>query len=63
MNILIADDERPARSELRHILEEVLDHPSVVEADCGEAAVEAMGQVRLMPSSWTSTWATCGEPP
>ena len=47
MNILIADDERPARSELRHILEEVLDHPSVVEADCGEAAVEAMGQVRF----------------
>lgn len=44
MNILIADDERPARSELRHILEEVLDHPSVVEADCGEAAVEAMAQ-------------------
>lgn len=47
MNILIADDERPARSELRHILEEVLVHPTVVEADSGEAAVEAMGQVRF----------------
>lgn len=47
MKILIADDERPARSELRHILEEILEGPAVVEADSGEAAVECMGGNRF----------------
>lgn len=42
MRILIADDERPARSELRHILSGLLPDAEFLEAGSGAEAIEEM---------------------
>lgn len=44
MRIAIVDDERPARRELRHQLEELLPGASVEEGDSGAAALELAGE-------------------
>lgn len=41
MKILIVDDERPARAELRYILEQLQADATIDEATTGEAALEA----------------------
>ncbi len=40
MRIAIVDDERPARSELRHLIEEILPDAKIVEADSGQNALD-----------------------
>ena len=40
MRIAIVDDERPARSELRHQIQELLKEAEIVEGDSGAAAYE-----------------------
>ena len=47
MRVLIADDERPARSELRHILEPLLPGAEFQEADSGGSAIEFMSEDRF----------------
>lgn len=42
MRILIADDERPARGELRELLSEMIQNAEFVEAASGAEAIEAM---------------------
>ena len=38
MRIAIVDDERPARSELRHQIQELLKEAEIVEGDSGAAS-------------------------
>ena len=40
MRIAIVDDERPARSELRHQIQELLKEAEIVEGDSGAAALQ-----------------------
>ena len=42
MRILIADDERPARGELRELLSELIQNAEFMEAASGTEAIEAM---------------------
>ena len=42
MRILIADDERPARGELRELLSEMIQNAEFAEAASGTEAIEAM---------------------
>ena len=43
MRIAIVDDERPARSELRHQIQELLKEAEIVEGDSGAAALQIAG--------------------
>ena len=43
MRIAIVDDERPARSELRHQIQELLKETEIVEGDSGAAALQLAG--------------------
>ena len=43
MRIAIIDDERPARSELRHQIQELLKEAEIVEGDSGAAALQIAG--------------------
>ena len=43
MRIAIVDDERPARSELRHQIQELLKEAEIVEGDSGAAALQLAG--------------------
>ena len=43
MRIAIVDDERPARSELRHQIQELLKEEEIVEGDSGAAALQLAG--------------------
>ena len=43
MRYLLADDERPARSDLRQILSDLVPEAQFHEASSGEEAIEAMG--------------------
>lgn len=45
MRILLADDERPARSELRSLLEELSAQSVFVEAASGEEAIDSMSKM------------------
>lgn len=47
VKIGIIDDERPARSELRHQLKELLPEAAVEEGDSGAAALELAGAVKF----------------
>ncbi len=40
MKIAIIDDERPSRSELRHLVQEILPDAEIVEAENGQQALE-----------------------
>lgn len=44
MRIAVIDDERPARSELRHQLLELLPDAVIEEGDCGAKALEIAGE-------------------
>lgn len=44
MRIAVIDDERPARSELRHQLLELLPDALIEEGDCGARALEIAGE-------------------
>lgn len=44
MNILIVDDERPARAELRFLLETVWKEAKITEADSAQSAVKMLEQ-------------------
>lgn len=44
MRIAVVDDERPARSELKHQLMELLEGAEIEEGDCGAAALEMAGE-------------------
>lgn len=46
MRIAIVDDERPARSELKHQLEELLPDAVIEEGDSGAAALVLAGSGR-----------------
>lgn len=46
MNILIVDDEPPARARLRQLLEEIGEHAVVGEAQNGEQALELIAKVK-----------------
>ena len=46
MRIAIVDDERPARSELRHQIQELLKEAEIVEGDSGAAALQIAGDGR-----------------
>lgn len=43
MRVAVIDDERPARSELKHQLLELLPDAEIEEGDCGAAALELAG--------------------
>lgn len=44
MRIAVVDDERPARSELKHQLEELVPDAEITEGDSGAAALELAGK-------------------
>ena len=44
MRILVIDDERPARSELIHLLQEIEPDAAITEADSGAAALELISR-------------------
>lgn len=44
MRILVVDDERPARSELIHLLQEIEPGTDITEADSGAAALELISR-------------------
>ncbi len=46
MRIAVVDDERPARSELRHQLLEILPEADIEEGESGEQALEMAGEGR-----------------
>ena len=43
MRVAVIDDERPARSELKHQLLELLPDAEIEEGECGAAALELAG--------------------
>ena len=45
MRIAVVDDERPARSELRHQLSELLPDAQIDEGESGAQALEMAGEV------------------
>lgn len=47
IRIAVIDDERPARSELRHQLGELVPEAVIEEGDCGAAALELAGSGRF----------------
>ena len=47
MRIAIVDDERPARSELKHQILELLPEAEITEGDCGVAALEIAGEEKF----------------
>lgn len=47
VRIGIIDDERPARSELRHQLKELLPEAVIEEGDSGAAALELAGEAKF----------------
>ena len=47
MRIAIVDDERPARSELKHQILELIPEAEIIEGDCGAAALQIAGEEKL----------------
>ncbi len=58
MRIAIVDDERPARSELRHQIQELLKEAEIVEGDSGAAALQIAGDGKYEIDA--STCIECG---
>ena len=56
MRIAIVDDERPARSELRHQIQELLKEAEIVEGDSGAAAYSLQETESMNCSFSISTW-------
>lgn len=57
MKIAIIDDERPARSELRYLLSQVLPEAEIFEADGVKTADALRKSISFRRSFWISIWA------